>query len=61
MWAGLVTGPVLGRVGGAVTLVAGGVLCFVGCLGSSLAPNIYVLIVCFGGLTGRVRAPPLVD
>ena len=34
--------------------MAGGLLCCVGCIGSSLAPNIYVLIVCFGVLTGIV-------
>ena len=46
------TGPVVGQVGGAVALMAGGLLCCAGCVGSSLAPNVYVLIVCFGGLTG---------
>ena len=34
--------------------MAGGLLCCVGCIGSSLAPNIYVLIVCSGVLTGIV-------
>ena len=48
------TGPFLGRLGGAVTLMTGGLLCCVGCIGSSLAPNIYVLIVCFGVLAGTV-------
>ena len=51
---GLFTGPILGRVGAPSTLMAGGLLCCVGCIGSSLAPNIYVLIVCFGVLTGIV-------
>ena len=51
---GLFTGPILGRVGAPPTLMAGGLLCCVGCIGSSLAPNIYVLIVCFGVLTGIV-------
>ena len=51
---GVFTGPILGRVGAPPTLMAGGLLCCVGCIGSSLAPNIYVLIVCFGVLTGIV-------
>ena len=51
-WAGIVTGPMIGRCGGAVTMAAGGVLCCAGCIGSSLAPSIYVLVVCFGGVTG---------
>jgi len=51
---GVFTGPILGRVGAPPTLMAGGLLCCVGCIGSSLAPNIYVLIVFFGVLTGIV-------
>ncbi|KAK7091722.1 hypothetical protein V1264_009369 [Littorina saxatilis] len=50
--AGIITGPVIGHVGGAATMVAGSLLCCVGCIGSSLAPNIYVVIVCFGAVTG---------
>ncbi|XP_070208341.1 uncharacterized protein [Littorina saxatilis] len=50
--AGIITGPVIGHVGGATTMVAGSLLCCVGCIGSSLAPNIYVVIVCFGAITG---------
>ena len=51
---GVFTGPILGRVGAPPTLMAGGLLCCVGYIGSSLAPNIYVLIVCFGVLAGIV-------
>ena len=51
--AGPMGGWCVGKVGARWTVVIGGLLAAAGCLGSSFAPNIYVLFLTHGVINGR--------